>query len=59
MYKDLLCQTTLLDLPLAAMFVFLAVFITVVVRTMATRAHEYSSAAALPLVEEESSHERR
>jgi cbb3-type cytochrome oxidase subunit 3 len=58
MHKDLLAQSPLLILPLAALLIFFAVFVFVVLRTMARRAPEYATAAALPL-QEEGSHERR
>jgi hypothetical protein len=51
-YKDLLAQSPLLALPLAALVVFFAVFVAVVVRTMAKRAPAYARAAELPLREE-------
>jgi hypothetical protein len=50
-YKDLLAQSPLLALPLAALLIFVAVFIVVVLRTMARGSHEYARAAALPLEE--------
>jgi cbb3-type cytochrome oxidase subunit 3 len=52
MHKDLLAQSPLLILPLAALLIFFAVFVFVVFRTMAKRPPEYASAAALPLEEE-------
>jgi hypothetical protein len=58
MHKDLLAQSPLLILPLAALVIFFGVFVVVVLRTMARRAPEYASAAALPL-EEEGSDEGR
>ncbi len=59
MYKDLLAQSPLLALPLAALLLFFAVFVVVVVRTMARRAPTYAAAAALPLKDEEVRDERR
>jgi hypothetical protein len=56
-YKDLLAQSPLLALPLAALLVFFAVFLVVVVRTMAKRAPAYAPVADLPL-QEEGRHER-
>ena len=56
MYKDLLAQSPLLALPLAALLIFVFVFAAVVVRTMWRRSHEYARAAALPL--ERDSHEQ-
>lgn len=52
MYKDLLSHSPLLALPLAALFVFLGVFIIVVLRTLTTRAPSYARVAELPLEEE-------
>ncbi len=49
MYKDLLAHTPLLALPIFAMFVFLAVFVVVVLRTLTGRRHVYDAVAALPL----------
>ena len=60
MHRELLAQSPLLILPIAAMFVFLAVFIAVLVRTMSKRASYYDETAALPLSEalsEETPHE--
>ncbi len=53
MYRDFLAQSPLLALPLAALFLFLGVFVIVVTRTMARRAPEYARAAALPLSKED------
>lgn len=53
MYKDFFAQSPLLVLPLAALVFFLAVFLTVVVRTMARRAPAYARVAGLPLREED------
>jgi cbb3-type cytochrome oxidase subunit 3 len=58
MHKDLLAQSPLLILPLAALLIFFAVFVVVVLRTMARRSSEYARAAALPL-DHEDSDERR
>ena len=55
MHKDLLAQSPLLALPLAALLIFLAVFLVICVRTMAKRPREYAPAASLPL--EEDGHE--
>jgi hypothetical protein len=51
-YKDFLAQSPLLVLPLAALVLFLAVFVAVVARTMARRAPAYARVAELPLREE-------
>ena len=48
MHKDLLAHSPLLALPLAALFLFLAVFVVVVLRTFATKRGEIQRAAALP-----------
>jgi cbb3-type cytochrome oxidase subunit 3 len=50
-YRDLLAQSPLLALPLAALLIFVAVFVFVLLRTMARGSHEYSKAAALPFEE--------
>ena len=57
MYKDFLAHSPLLALPIAALFVFLGVFVVVVTRTMARRAPAYARLATLPL-REEGRHER-
>ncbi len=59
MHKDLLAHSPLLALPLAALFLFLAVFVVVCLRTMSRRAQAYARVASLPLDEQESPHERR
>ncbi len=58
MHKDLLAQSPLLILPVVGLLIFFGVFLVVVIRTMAKRAPEYATAAALPL-DEEGSHEGR
>jgi hypothetical protein len=55
MHKDLLAQTPLLALPVAALLIFLAVFLFVCARAMSKKPREYAPAANLPL--EEDSHE--
>jgi hypothetical protein len=57
MHKELLAQSPLLALPLAALVIFLAVFVYVVVRAMTRAKGEIAEAAHLPLFEEDS-HER-
>jgi cbb3-type cytochrome oxidase subunit 3 len=52
MYKDLLQSTPLMLLPLAALFIFLAVFVAVVARAMTRGKGEIDQAAALPLAED-------
>lgn len=49
MYKDLLAQTPLIALPLAALFIFVAVFFFVVARAMTSRKDEMAKAASMPL----------
>jgi hypothetical protein len=49
MYKDLLTQSPLLILPMAAMFVFLAVFVAITVREVVRSSSEVDAAARLPL----------
>jgi hypothetical protein len=60
MYKDLLrhLASSLLVLPLIAMFLFLAVFIVIVARALTRSRDEVNACASLPLMEERS-HERR
>ncbi len=53
MYKELLAHTPLLALPIFAMFVFLAVFLSVVVRAFT---HDYADVATIP-VDQEDLHE--
>jgi len=48
-----LAQSPLLLLPLAALFLFLAVFAAWVVRTYAKRPEAYAEIAALPLCDDE------
>jgi hypothetical protein len=55
MYGQLFSHTSLLTLPLIAMFVFLGVFLTVTARTLLRRAHAFAEVARLP-VEEENDH---
>jgi hypothetical protein len=58
MHKDLLAQSPLLILPIVGLLIFFAVFVFVVIRTMAKRPPEYATAAGLPL-EGEGSNEHR
>ncbi len=51
MHRELLSQSPLLILPIVAMFVFIAVFIAVLVRTMSKRASDYDAIAGSPLCE--------
>lgn len=53
MYKALLAGSPLLSLPLVALFIFLVVFVTVVIKTMMKKAAAYAVVADLPLAEEE------
>ena len=57
MYKDLLAHSPLLVLPLVALVLFVAVYVAILVRTMAKRPPELARVAALPLAAEEP-HER-
>jgi hypothetical protein len=52
-YKDLLAQTPLLALPLAALFIFLAVFLVVVVRALTRTRDDVAEAALLPIREDD------
>ena len=56
MYKDLLAQTPLLALPLYALFLFLAVFASVVIRALTRARKDVAVAAHLPLVDDEDRH---
>jgi hypothetical protein len=58
MYRDLLANSSLLVLPLAALVLFLCVFAGVVVRTLATKRELVDEAAALPLSEDKPSRDR-
>ena len=49
MHNDLLAQSPLLMLPLAAMFLFLAVFVAVTIRATTSPRAEMEAAARLPL----------
>lgn len=49
MHKDLLSHTPLLALPIAAMFIFLAVFVGAVVVTLVRGARAYEAAAKIPV----------
>jgi hypothetical protein len=49
MYKDLFAQSPLLMLPVAAMFIFIAVFVAVVLRATLSSRAEMDAAARLPL----------
>ena len=53
MHKDLLIHSPVLGLPLGALFLFLAVFLVVVVRTMRRTAATYSDVEQLPLTKDE------
>ena len=52
MYKDLLAGTKLLELPIVAMFLFLAVFLAVIVRAAIGKREEISALETLPLAED-------
>jgi len=52
MYRDLMMHSTLLILPLLALFLFAAVFVAIVVRTFRHGAKDYEALANLPLAEE-------
>ncbi len=53
MYRDLLAHSSLLVLPLIAMFLFIAVFIGVVVGALVRSRAEIDECAALPLADED------
>jgi hypothetical protein len=52
MHRELLAQSPLLILPLAAMFLFLAVFVAVAIRVTLTHRDELDTAARMPLGED-------
>lgn len=52
MHKQLLAQSPLLALPLAALLLFLGVFLLWVVFTYGRRAEAYARIAALPLADD-------
>jgi hypothetical protein len=56
MHQELLAQSPLLVLPLAAMFLFIAVWVVAAVRVMTRSRTEMQAVARLPL---EDDHERR
>jgi hypothetical protein len=58
MHQDLLHQSPLLALPLAAMFLFLAVWALTAIRALTQSREEMAERARLPLVPE-IPHERR
>jgi hypothetical protein len=53
MHRELLAQSPLLLLPLAAMFVFLAVWAVAAVRVMTRSRAERNAAARLPLEDDD------
>ncbi len=53
MHTELLAHTQVLGLPIGALLLFLAVFVVVVVRTMARKAATYSDVEHLPLLNDE------
>ena len=58
MYKDLLTHTPLLALPIAALFLFAAVWVAVVARALTRSREENEHAAGLPLDRSEERHDR-
>jgi hypothetical protein len=52
MYRELLSHTPLLALPIAALFVFLAVWLAMVTRALTRTRAEVDQTARLPLEEE-------
>jgi hypothetical protein len=53
MHKDLLAQSPLLALPLAALVIFLGVFVYVVVRALTEKKRTIAEAARIPLARED------
>ncbi len=51
MLRELLQHTSLIHLPIGAMFLFLAIFVGVVARTFSRRAAEFDALARAPLGE--------
>jgi hypothetical protein len=52
MHKELLAHSPLLALPIAALLIFVAVFLAVSMRAMTRKARDYAPAASLPLEED-------
>jgi len=53
MHKELLAQSQLLILPIIALFLFIAVFVAVVIRTMSRSKNDIAEQAALPFADED------
>lgn len=53
MHKELLAHSNVLALPLAALLLFVCVFVVIVVRTMLRRPAAYSDLERLPLSNDE------
>ena len=53
MHAQLLAQTHLVMLPLAALILFLTVYFAVIVRALLSSRAEISNAAEIPLLEED------
>jgi len=51
MHKDLLAHTPLLAMPIAAMLIFLAVFLAVVLHTIVQGRRAYDDVARIPVDE--------
>ncbi|CAN5289452.1 hypothetical protein BH09MYX1_BH09MYX1_59620 [soil metagenome] len=49
MYRELMSHSSLLGLPLLALFLFIVVFAGIVIRTFRQRAADYDDLAKLPL----------
>ena len=56
MHAELLAQTHLIMLPLAALVLFLVVYFAVIARALFSSRTEIASAAQIPLLEEEDRH---
>jgi cbb3-type cytochrome oxidase subunit 3 len=52
MYRDLMTHSTLLVLPILALFLFVGVFVAIFVRTYGRAAKDYDALANLPLAED-------
>ena len=56
MFRQLLEHSSLLTYPLVALVLFLAVFVALVIRTLATKPEAYDATAALPLEDDTAGH---
>jgi hypothetical protein len=59
MKSELLGKSPLLALPIAALFVFIAIFAIVLFLTMRKRARTYDAIASLPLEDDEQTNQQK